>query len=377
MKKVPYTLSENSITVFWEGKPYTVRKDNANFQGLRQALFDARYDEVGDFLDITKAIENFVEGEIEVKDEVVYYKGHRLHGVVVDKLLEMLRAGMKDSAPLTNFITRLQANPSANSVNQLYSFLSYKSLPNDEEGMVLGYKGVQKDFWSNSGNADTIVVQGKTNDRHQILNEVGATIEVSRRCVDDNKDNHCSFGLHIGSYDYANSWAGDEGRLLVVKFDPQDAVSVPDDCDFQKLRVCKYTVVEDITGTRKEIDKPVYEANKVIYGSDDDCCDDEDYDSDDYADDDDEGRDYLNNEDDDNDECNEVADLAIRNYIENKHEQGVNPSINHIASLKFCRDEGLHCSDIPLIAMDLGFAVERNDEKSLSELEILPPNSNI
>jgi hypothetical protein len=367
MKKVPYTLSENSITVFWEGKPYTVRKDNANFQGLRQALFDARYDEVGDFLDITKAIENFVEGEIEVKDEVVYYKGHRLHGVVVDKLLEMLRAGMKDSAPLTNFITRLQNNPSANSVNQLYSFLSYKSLPNDEEGMVLGYKGVQENFWSNSGNADTIVVQGKTNDRHQILNEVGATIEVQRRCVDDNKDNHCSFGLHIGSYDYANSWAGDNGRLLVVKFDPQDAVSVPDDCDFQKLRVCKYTVVEDITDTRKEINKPVYEANKVIYGSDND---DEDYEGDDYADDDDEGRDYLY-DDDGNDEDNDVADLAIRNYIENKHEQGIRPSINHIASLKVCRDEGLHCTDVAEIVSDLGFSLERDDSKTISELLVM------
>jgi hypothetical protein len=363
MKKVPYTLSENSITVFWEGKPYTVRKDNANFQGLRQALFDARYDEVGDFLDITKAIENFVEGEIEVKDEVVYYKGHRLHGVVVDKLLEMLRAGLKDSAPLTNFITRLQANPSANSVNQLYSFLSYKSLPNDEEGMVLGYKGVQKDFWSNSGNADTIVVQGKTNDRHQILNEVGATIEVSRRCVDDNKDNHCSFGLHIGSYDYANSWAGDEGRLLVVKFDPQDAVSVPDDCDFQKLRVCKYTVVEDITDTRKEIDKPVYEANKVIYNDDD-----EDYDSDDYADDDDDGLD-----DDSNDVVDEdlnVTDLAIRNYVENKHYDGVNPTIKNIADTKVCRDEGIRCKDVVCIVTDLGFRVERDSAKVLSDLVV-------
>ena len=78
-------------------------------------------------LDIKKAVENFIEGDIEVKDEVVYYKNHRLHGVVVDKLLEMLRAGMKDSAPLTNFISRLQANPSANSVNELYSFMSYKS----------------------------------------------------------------------------------------------------------------------------------------------------------------------------------------------------------------------------------------------------------
>ena len=146
MNKVPYTLSENSLTIFWEGKPYTLRNDHPNFNLAKKAIFDARYDDLGDLLDITKSIENFVEGDIEVKDEVVYYKGHRLHGVVVDKLLEMLRSGMKDSAPLTNFITRLQANPSANSVNELYSFLSYKSLATTPEGMVLGYKGVQSDF---------------------------------------------------------------------------------------------------------------------------------------------------------------------------------------------------------------------------------------
>lgn len=267
MNKVPYIINENSLTIFWEGKPYTLRKDHVNFNLAKNAILEARYDDLGDLLDIAKAVEDFVQGDVEVKDEVVYYKGHRLHGVVVDKLLEMLRAGMKDSAPLVNFITRLQSNPSANSVNELYSFMSYKSLPNTPEGKILGYKGVQSDFWSNTGNADTIVLQGQTNERHQIYNGVGETIEVARRCVDDNKDHHCSFGLHVGSYDYANNWAGEDGRLLIVEFDPEDAVSVPTDCDFQKLRVSKYRVVSDITDTRKELDKPVYEANKPIYGS--------------------------------------------------------------------------------------------------------------
>ena len=294
MKKVPYTLSENSLTIFWEGKPYTLRKDHINFELAKQAIFEARYEDLGDLLDIAKAVEDFVEGEIEVKDEDVFYKNHRLHGVVVDKLLEMLRAGMKDSAPLTNFITRLQSNPSANSVNELYSFLSYKALPTTPEGKVLGYKGVKNDFYSSTGNADTIVVQGKTNESHQIFNGVGETIEVSRRCVDDNKDNHCSFGLHVGSYDYANGWAGQDGRLLVVEFDPEDAVSVPTDCDFQKLRVSKYRVVEDITDTRKELNKVVYEANKPIYDSDDDSDDWDDYE----IEDEDEGRDYLYDDDD-------------------------------------------------------------------------------
>ena len=387
MREVPYIFNENSVTIFWDGKPYTIRKDHANYHNVEQAIIDGRYDDLEEHLDIARAVENFVEGEIEVKDEIVYYKGHRLHGVVVDKLLAMLRAGMKDSAPLTNFITRLQANPSANSVNELYSFMSYKALANTPEGKVYGYKGVQSDYWSSTGNADTIVVQGETNERHQILNAVGATIEVARRCVDDNKDNHCSFGLHVGSYDYANGWAGESGRLLLVEFDPQDAVSVPTDCDFQKLRVSKYKVISDITDTRKELNTPVYEANKPIYGSNDDgCCEDEEcdydcdfsddgnYDLDEYGEpkvilpdnyhDEDFGMDNTESED------NEMLRLAIRNYVENKHEQGIDPTINHVNSLKVCRDACMTCIRTYDLLVDMGFDLEDNDDKILSALRV-------
>ena len=377
MNKVPYTLSENSLTIFWEGKPYTLRKDHVNFNLAKQAIFDARYEDLGDLLDIAKAVENFVEGEIEVNDEVVYYKGHRLHGVVVDKLLEMLRAGMKDSAPLTNFITRLQANPSANSVNELYSFLSYKALPTTPEGKVLGYKGVKDDFYSSTGNADTIVVQGTVNESHQIFNGVGETVEVARRCVDDNKDNHCSYGLHIGSYDYANGWAGSEGRLLVVEFDPEDAVSVPTDCDFQKLRVSKYRVVEDITSARKEYDKPVYEANKPIYDSDDDLGDWGDSEVWDEVDDDDEYVDDYSDDESDWDVTenideldNDMLNLTIRNYVENKLALNERVTVNHVNSIKACRDAGMRCSHVLLRLNRMGFNVEDDSDKGVSSLEV-------
>lgn len=339
-------MSEDSITILWEGKPYSVRKDNANFALVRQALLDARYEDVGKLLDIKGAIEDFVEGDVEVRDEVVYYKGkHRLHGVVVDKLLEMLRSGMKDSTPITNYISRLMNNPSSNSVDQLYTFLGYKSLPITPDGKVLGYKGVQGDYWSTTGNADTIVVQGETNSRHQILNEVGATIEVARRCVDDNKDNHCSFGLHVGSYDYANDWAREDGKLLLVEFDPQDAVSVPTDCEFQKLRVSKYKVVADITDSRKELSKAVYEANKPIYGSNDDEDTENDVEDSDWAED--------------------SLTLAIRNYVENRHEEGTNPSLKQIQSR--LKGESITCRRIAEIVVDLGYEVSEDEDLPFSQ----------
>lgn len=363
-EKLAYNLSEDSITIYYDGKPHTIRKDNANFNALRSALFDARYEDVPELLDIQKAVEDFVEGEVEVRDEVVYYKGkHRLHGVVVDKLLEMLRSGMKDSTPITNYITRLMDNPSSNSVDELYTFLGYRSLPITPDGKVLGYKGVQNDFWSNTGNADTIVLQGETNDRHQIYNGVGETIEIQRRSVDDNKDNHCSHGLHIGSYDYANGWSGNDGRLLLVEFDPQDAVSVPTDCDFQKLRVCKYKVVADITDSRKELDKVVYEPNKPIYGSDEDydhddseikgdwdCCEDDDY------------------------ECEHEEDmtarLAVRNYIENKLANGEEVTLKLISSLKTCREEGWRVRDVAVLVEELGFKLLENDDEIMSNWRV-------
>ena len=377
MNKVPYIQSENSLTIFWEGKPYTLRKDHPNFHNAKKAILDGEYDRLGDLVDIAKSVEDFVEGDIEVKDEVVYYKGHRLHGVVVDKLIEMLRAGAKDSAPIVNFITRLQANPSANSVAELYTFLGYKSLPTTPEGKVLGYKGVQSDYWSSTGNADTIVVQGETNERHQILNEVGVTIEVARRCVDDNKDNHCSFGLHVGSFDYASGWSGEDGKLLLVEFDPADAVSVPTDCNFQKLRVSKYNVIADITDQKKELDKPVYEANKPIYGSDDDVDFDEDeedkndwVDQGDWDDEDEDDEPEVTLSDGYNDNVDDLA-TTYNVYIGNRLSLGKKVTLKNLADITASRNRNLTCSEIfTIVNEDLDYNVQVDEDKPLYLYEI-------
>ena len=161
----------------------------------------------------------------------------------------------------------------------MYDFISYKALPIDIDGYVVGYKGVAKDFWSLSGNTHTTVLQGEVNERGQILNRIGDVIEVQRRCVDDNRQNHCSQGLHIGSFDYAKSWSGADGKLLMVRFNPKDAVSVPEDCDCQKLRVCKYEILEEIPVERdSELNKPFY--GVYTDGNTEEEKDESDYDSD-------------------------------------------------------------------------------------------------
>jgi hypothetical protein len=323
-----------------------VNTDNPNYTGLKNALLNAEYDSIGRFLDIKKQIEDFSHGSIKVVAEKVYYGNYELKGFVIDKLLEFLRSGAKDAQPILNFIEKLMFNPSKNSVDQLYTFLSYKTLPLTETGNVIGYKGVDADYYSKRGNTNTIVITGTVNKNGCILNKVGETIEVARNSVDDNKDNHCSHGLHIGSYDYAKDWAGNDGHLMMVEFNPCDAVSVPTDCNFQKLRVSKYKVIgevpfERVKETEAPLNEPYYNTEEEI-SVDDDCgCNIS------------EGHNYSDS-----------TYLAIKNYVEGRIEAGLPPTLKSIQS----RLKGIFitCQEIKDICLDLEFTVQEDDDTALS-----------
>jgi len=352
MNKPAYIVTSNAITVIWEGQPYTVNTDNPNYTGLKNALLNAEYDGIGRFLDIKKQIEDFSHGSIKVVAEKVYYGNYELKGFVIDKLLEFLRSGAKDAQPILNFIEKLMFNPSKNSVDQLYTFLSYKSLPLTETGNIIGYKGVDTDFYSKHGNKNTIVITGNVDANGRILNKIGETIEVARNSVDDNKDNHCSHGLHIGSYDYAKDWAGNNGHLMMVEFNPSDAVSVPTDCNFQKLRVSKYKVIGEVPFERiKETEAPL---NEPYYNTDEEINVDDENDCDNDCDCNlNEGYNYSDS-----------TILAIKNYVEGRIEAGLPPTLKSIQS----RLKGIHitCQDILDICLDLGFTVQDDDDTALS-----------
>ena len=352
MNKPAYIVTSNAITVIWEGQPYTVNTDNPNYTGLKNALLNAEYDSIGRFLDIKKQIEDFSHGSIKVVAEKVYYGSYELKGFVIDKLLEFLRSGAKDAQPILNFIEKLMFNPSKNSVDQLYTFLSYKSLPLTETGNIIGYKGVDTDFYSKHGNKNTIVITGNVDANGRILNKIGETIEVARNSVDDNKDNHCSHGLHVGSYDYAKDWAGNNGHLMMVEFNPSDAVSVPTDCNFQKLRVSKYKVIGEVPFERiKETEAPL---NEPYYNTDEEI----DIDN--------------KNDCDNNCDCNlnegynysESTILAIRNYVEGRIEAGSPPTLKSIQSR--LKGVSISCIEIREICLELGFTVQEDDDTALS-----------
>lgn len=194
-----------------------------------------------------------------VKDGVYYYNDSPLPGVLISKLESISEAGVPID-PLVAFIKRVSKNPSSRAINELYDFLAVKELPITEDGFFLAYKGIDADGYSHTGNVNTIVEKGIVDDSGRIKNDIfGEEIRTDRNQVDDDRNRGCSYGLHVGSFNYAYGFAS---KMILVKVDPADVVSVPADCSYSKCRVCAYTPLAYIEKDKKsEIENPT--ANEI------------------------------------------------------------------------------------------------------------------
>ena len=218
---LPYILTDNSLTIVVDGKALTMEKTNPSFNEATKLLAEERFDELPDLFDISKAVEKFADGNISVSDGEVRYKDEVIHNHVVGRILDFME------------------NPSRRAVNELYAFLEHKEMPLTPDGNFLAYKGVREDY--------TDWHSGK------FRNQVGDEHEMIRNNVCDDANIGCSHGFHAGSLEYARGY-GNGGHLMVVEIDPRDVVSVPLDCDQQKLRTAKYKVFSHF---EKKLEEPM------------------------------------------------------------------------------------------------------------------------
>lgn len=281
------THDETISLFFSDATNLTVNREHSNHRGIKK-LF-VQYQNTDDPIEQDECIEkihelynvnhglgeyladygNVTEGVVELRDGELFYGTKPLHGTLVDRVLDMRRKGY-NVKPFLKFVENLMKNPSFNSIEQLYDFLDHKNLPITPDGCFLAYKTVKDDFYSKRGGNLTLL-QGVVNEQGQIRNEIGDVIECLRSEVDDNPNNHCSKGLHVGCLAYAGpgGWYNSSyDNVVIVKVNPADAVSVPADHDFQKLRCSKYEVVALYA---KPLERAVYQANDSdFYDEEDD-----------------------------------------------------------------------------------------------------------
>lgn len=229
---INYILGSDSLTVYLEGKSYTINKQAHTYGIVLEAVKTANITALKQALDVKKTITSMLSNtsdKVRIENNKIFYMDREVQGLISSRIFEMLRLEL-DVKPMVLFLENLMSNPSKRAVDELFGFLEACTLPITPDGCFLAYKRVRGDYMDcHSGTLE---------------NSVGKVLEMPRNMVDEDKNNTCSYGLHFCSYDYLKSFSG--ARIVVLKINPRDVVAIPQDYNNSKGRTCRYEVVDEI-----------------------------------------------------------------------------------------------------------------------------------
>ncbi len=235
-----YIISGNNLTVLHEGVIYTYEGEIT--EEIKNALHNEDVENliwhISPDLKLKQSLRNYPE--LSYKDGVLTYYGEEVPSILNTRIIKMLEQDLPLEA-LLNFVSNLFENPSHNSVQQLYRFLDANNLPITEDGCFVAYKTVRENYYDLHSNKNR--------------NMVGDVVSMPRNKVVDDPNQCCSSGLHAASIEYLRNYRG--AKLMAIKINPADVVSVPVTYENTKLRCCRYEVVEELDaklmGTQEDI----------------------------------------------------------------------------------------------------------------------------
>lgn len=241
-----YSKSKNVISLLIGDKSYTLPKTHINYEQISNMLDCPDIDWAGiqKLANGNDCLLEYTGKNIKIRNGAFYYKApsgktiNLAENIVVSRIVENFKKGVEFNY-LLQFLDNVAENPSNTAIQELYMFLEDNSLPITPDGYFLAFKRITKDYTDCYTNS--------------FDNRVGAIVEMKREDVDDDRDRTCSNGLHFCAKGYLKSYHGD--RIVVVKINPADVVSIPSDYNNMKGRCCKYMVVAEVVAKEDELDK--------------------------------------------------------------------------------------------------------------------------
>ncbi len=236
---LPFILTNNQLSIIIHNKPHIINNTHINYSAILDELKGEQDPDVLlQLIDIPTTLVDWFGTNalhIDLINETISFNGVEIHSVLVDRIIEMYKDGF-NVKPMIAFLENLYQNPSTRAINELYGFLEYGKLPITEDGHFLAYKRVNDDY--------TSVHDSKTK------NNIGLTVSMPRDKVNADSSQTCSSGLHLCSHEYINNYSG--SRILILKVNPRDVVSIPIDYNDTKARACQYEIIGELTETEKE-----------------------------------------------------------------------------------------------------------------------------
>ena len=240
---------------------FTVTNSNPFWEDIVDAILDDDENTVRELItDIPTATANVfrqVTERVSIRDRVVYFDGDAIHNSLANAIA---RADSSDELEsLALFMEKCYTNPRKHSRDNLFDWLNTHDFAITEDGDLVGYKGVSDDLGSlthGPGIVNGVEMNGS------LPNLPGNVLEMARSSVQHDPAIGCSVGLHVGTWAYASGFGP---RTLRVIVNPRDVVSVPTDCSWAKMRVCRYVVDQEVSQPQRDF----------VYYDEDDSEDDE------------------------------------------------------------------------------------------------------
>lgn len=230
----------SSIIVVVDGEMYNADNSNPSYDEIVRAAIDGD-PRVVDLIDAsTSAAAKFVglTDRVSVSDGRVYVDQTEVDDAFADQIVRFLSEDVEDWKPLVAFLEKVYSNVDADVRENLSRWLKAEAFTLLPNGNILGYRGLNTNMTSR--HAGPGIVNGERKNGH-LDNSVGNVVEMDRDMVTANPAVGCAPGLHVGTYNYAQGW----GPVVVsVEVNPVHVVSVPYECESQKMRVSRYKVVE-------------------------------------------------------------------------------------------------------------------------------------
>jgi hypothetical protein len=254
----PYIVQGSNITVVIGTTPHTVSKNHITYNKLLAAIKAGEWETVQDIIEPKQVVLNFGQGNVSIEGDKIFWKGREMHNALTKRMVAMIQEDFPVE-PLIAFMENLMENPSKRAVNELYGFLEKNTLPITSDGSFLAYKKVRQDYLDvHSGTVlnkpaaymtdeDTAALEeaaGKNNEVTVTVENGVTVVSMERNLVDDDQNRTCSTGLHFCSKDYLNSFGGE--RIVILKINPRDVVSIPNDYNDSKGRCARYEIVDEI-----------------------------------------------------------------------------------------------------------------------------------
>ena len=239
-----YFKDDSQITVYFaDGNSAVWKSDNSQFEKVAHMCENSLWVPIQMLHNQAKTLLN---NKVTIQGDKLVIETYTSDSVTKPEILHIELGTIDTSDPVVAFIKLLKEkgtidteierikpflinmfkNPFINAVEEIYEYCLAKDFEITEDGCLLAYKNVRKDFSS-------IYDGGKT--KHAI----GQITKVEN--FDTNRSRECSSGLHFCSKSYLSFYSGDV--TIIVKINPMHICAIPKDYNFSKGRCTQYEMV--------------------------------------------------------------------------------------------------------------------------------------